>query len=82
MHSGIFKGIAEKIRAAFRRKTLSGFRYWDAEFFGWHDAILVLLRDGEVYNLLCSAPGEARFAVLDEKVTGLLFKDRRSAHEG
>jgi hypothetical protein len=63
---------ARKIRAAFRRKEFTGFHYLDAEFFGWHKAILVLLKNGESYDLLYSAPGEARFIALDKKVMDLL----------
>ncbi|MDR3354581.1 MAG: hypothetical protein LBO21_06045 [Synergistaceae bacterium] len=66
---------AEKIRAAFEHKTLPGFRCWDAEFFGWQDAILVLIENGGDYDLLYSALREASFAALDETVTGLLKWD-------
>jgi hypothetical protein len=66
---------AEKIRAAFNSKNLTGFRYWDAEFFGWREAILVLLKDGESCELLYSAPEEACFAALDEKIRSLLKED-------
>jgi hypothetical protein len=57
---------AEKIRSSFQSKELKGFQYWDTEIFCRKKAIIILLQNGENYDLFYAASVEKDFSELDE----------------